>query len=62
MSYVPYEQVGWGAAAERISTLEPTLASDQAAIEKVAVLEEDVRTMTQTLRRIEAKLDRDNTR
>ena len=46
-----------GSAAERITTLERTVGSDQAAIEKVAVLEEDVRTMTQTLRRIEAKLD-----
>jgi hypothetical protein len=47
-----------GSAAERITVLERTLASDQAAIERVAVLEEQVRAMKETLDRIEAKLDR----
>ncbi len=46
-----------GSAAERISTLERTLSSDQAAIEKVAVLEEQVRGIKETLDRIEVKLD-----
>jgi len=46
-----------GSAAERISTLERTLSSDQAAIEKVAVLEEQVRGIKETADRIEAKLD-----
>jgi hypothetical protein len=48
-----------GSAAERIATLERTLASDQAAIARVAVLEEQVGTMKQTLDRIEIKLDRE---
>jgi hypothetical protein len=47
-----------GSAAERIANLERTLASDQAAIARVAVLEEQIGTMKQTLDRIEAKLDR----
>jgi hypothetical protein len=46
-----------GSAAERISTLERTLASDQAAIERVAVLEEQVRGIKESLGRIETKLD-----
>ncbi|MBV9548276.1 MAG: hypothetical protein JO256_01225 [Alphaproteobacteria bacterium] len=47
-----------GSAAERITSLEATVTRDQAAIEKVAVLEEQVRAIRQSLDRIEAKLDR----
>ena len=46
-----------GSAAERIAGLERTLNSDQAAIEKVAVLEEQVRGIKESTDRIEAKLD-----
>jgi hypothetical protein len=49
-----------GSAAERISVLEKTAANNQAAIERVAVLEEQVTTIKQSLDRIEAKLDRTN--
>ncbi|HVP86033.1 MAG TPA: hypothetical protein VMS78_15030 [Rhizomicrobium sp.] len=49
-----------GSAAERILVLEKTAANNQAAIERVAVLEEQVTTIKQTLDRIEAKLDRTN--
>jgi hypothetical protein len=48
-----------GSAAERISVLERTLSSDQAAIARVAVLEEQIGAMRQTLDRIENKLDRE---
>jgi hypothetical protein len=48
-----------GSAAERIAALERGAAADQGAIERVAVLEEDMRTMKETLSRIETKLDRD---
>ena len=47
-----------GSAAERISTLERTLAADQSAIARVAVLEDQIAAMKQTLDRIENKLDR----
>jgi len=47
-----------GSAAERISALERTLASDQAAIERVAVIEDQVANISQSLDRIETKLDR----
>jgi hypothetical protein len=47
-----------GSAAERIAGLERIVASDQAAIEKVAVLEEQARTIRETLDRIEFKLDK----
>ncbi len=47
-----------GSAAERIADLERVRASDQAAIEKVAVLEEQVRGIKESLDRIETKLDR----
>jgi hypothetical protein len=47
-----------GSAAERIATLERTLTRDQAAIERVAVLETQIATIKQTLDRIEGKLDR----
>jgi hypothetical protein len=45
-----------GSAAERIAVLERTLGGDQAAIEKVAVLEEQVRAIKESVDRIEAKL------
>ena len=48
-----------GSAAERIAALERAASADQNAIERVAVLEEDMRTMKETLDRIETKLDRD---
>ena len=47
-----------GQAAERIASLERTVAQDQSAIEQVAVLEEQVGQMKQSLDRIEGKLDR----
>jgi hypothetical protein len=47
-----------GSAAERIATLERTQANGQAAIEKVAVLEVQVRAIKDSVDRIEAKLDR----
>jgi hypothetical protein len=47
-----------GSAAERIADLERTLQADQAAIEKVAVLEEQVHGIKESLDRIETKLDR----
>ena len=47
-----------GSAAERIADLERTRATDQAAIEKVAVLEEQVKGIKDSLDRIESKLDR----
>ncbi|HVV29115.1 MAG TPA: hypothetical protein VHC40_14225 [Rhizomicrobium sp.] len=47
-----------GSAAERIADLERTRDADQAAIEKVAVLEEQVRGIRASLDRIETKLDR----
>jgi hypothetical protein len=46
-----------GSAAERIAVLERRLADDQAAIEKVAVIEEQVRGIKESLDRIESKLD-----
>ena len=46
-----------GSAAERITALERTVQSDQAAIEKVAVLEEQARGIRESLDRIESKLD-----
>ena len=47
-----------GSAAERITGLERTIASDQAAIGQVAVLEEQVRAIKESLDRIESKLDK----
>ncbi|HTT98958.1 MAG TPA: hypothetical protein VMF58_12975 [Rhizomicrobium sp.] len=47
-----------GQAAERITVLERTVANDQGAIERVAVLEERVVQMNKQLDRIEGKLDR----
>ena len=46
-----------GSAAERIAALERTLSRDQAAIERVSVLEEQSADMKAALARIEAKLD-----
>jgi hypothetical protein len=46
-----------GSAAERIAVLERNAARDQAAIEQVAVLEDQITQMKQTLDRIETKLD-----
>ena len=46
-----------GSAAERIADLERTVSSDQAAIQKVAVIEEQVRAIKESLDRIEGKLD-----
>lgn len=47
-----------GSAAERIADLERTRAADQAAIGQVAVLEEQVKSIRESLDRIETKLDR----
>ena len=46
-----------GSAAERIADLERTVSSDQAAIQKVAVIEEQVRAIKESLDRIEVKID-----
>lgn len=46
-----------GSAAERIAVLERTLSADQAAIARVAVLEEQIGGMRESLSRIENKLD-----
>jgi hypothetical protein len=47
-----------GSAAERISDLERTLARNQAAVEHIAVMQEQIIEMRGTLARIEIKLDR----
>jgi len=47
-----------GSAAERIADLERSRAADQAAVAKVAVIEEQVRGIKESLDRIETKLDR----
>ena len=47
-----------GSAAERIAALERTLAADQAAIERVGVLEAEVDDIKAATARIENKLDR----
>ena len=47
-----------GSAAERIATLERTVASDRAAVAQVAVVAEQVRAIKESLDRIESKLDR----
>jgi hypothetical protein len=49
-----------GSAAERISTLERSAATDQTAIARVAVLESQIATIRASLDRIETKLDRKN--
>lgn len=48
-----------GSAADRIAVLERTQAHDQAAIDRVGVMQEQIAEMRQTLARIENKLDRD---
>lgn len=47
-----------GSAAERIADLERSRTADQAAVAKVAVIEEQVRGIKESLDRIESKLDR----
>jgi uncharacterized coiled-coil protein SlyX len=47
-----------GSAAERITVLERTVADNQGTVDHVAVLEEQVSEMKQSLDRIETKLDR----
>jgi hypothetical protein len=47
-----------GSAAERIADLERTLARNQAAVEHIAVMQEQIIEMRGTLARIEIKLDR----
>jgi hypothetical protein len=51
-----------GSAAERIATLERTIAADRATIAEVAVVAEQVRAIKESVDRIETKLDRDDTR
>ena len=46
-----------GSAAERIATLERTVASDRATIAQVAVVAEQVRAIKESVERIETKLD-----
>ena len=48
-----------GSAAERLNALERAAQDDKGAIERVAVLEEDMRAVKGTLDRIETKLDRE---
>jgi hypothetical protein len=50
-----------GSAAERIAVLERNATRDQAAIEQVAVIEDQVAQMKQSLDRIETKLDQQRT-
>jgi hypothetical protein len=47
-----------GSAANRLDVLERTIARDQSAIERVAVLEDRIGEMKPPLARIETKLDR----
>jgi len=51
-----------GSAAQRIATLERTVADDQSAIERVAVMQEQISTIRVQLDRMENKLDRMETR
>ena len=46
-----------GSAAERIATLERTVASDRAAVAQVAVVAEQVRAIKDSVERIERKID-----
>jgi type II secretory pathway component PulM len=46
-----------GSAAERIATLERTVASDRAAVAQVAVVAEQVRAIRESVDRIERKID-----
>lgn len=47
-----------GSAAERINDLERTVQADQGTIQKVAVIEEQVHAIKESVDRIETKLDR----
>ena len=47
-----------GSAAERIATLERTVAADRADVAQVAVVAEQVRAIKESVERIERKLDR----
>lgn len=47
-----------GSAAERINDLERTVRADQGTIQKVAVIEEQVHAIKESVDRIEMKLDR----
>jgi len=47
-----------GSSAERLTVLERTQGTNQSAIERVAVLEDQITTMKDQLARIETKLDR----
>jgi hypothetical protein len=46
-----------GSAAERIATLERTVAADRADVAQVAVVAEQVRAIKESVERIERKLD-----
>lgn len=46
-----------GSAAERIATLERTVAADRAAVAQVAVVAEQVRAIKDSVERIERKFD-----
>lgn len=50
-----------GSAAERIATLERTVAADRDAVAQVAVVAEQVRAIKESVERIERKLDRADT-
>lgn len=49
-----------GSAAERIATLERDHAADRATIAQVAVVEEQVRAIKESVERIEGKLDHEH--
>ena len=51
-----------GSAAERIATLERTVAADRASVAQVAVVAEQVRAIRDRVDRIETKLERADTR
>jgi phage shock protein A len=46
-----------GSAAERIATLERTVAADRAAVAQVAVVAEQVRAIKDSVERIERKIE-----
>ncbi len=46
-----------GSAAERIATLERTIAADRAAVAQVAVVAEQVRAIKDSVERIERKIE-----
>jgi type II secretory pathway component PulM len=51
-----------GSAAERIATLERTVAADRASVAQVAVVAEQVRAIRDRVDRIKTKLERADTR